>query len=160
QLCQLVLDSLDLNHGPGYGRSYYTGQSRQALLFALDQLAQTNEPATFQRVYDQLMARPSPAKGQRRSFVHNVHDVFQLLSTIHALTHYEQLVTTAEIEAREQDAIIHMPTVLEKRQVVYFWLPAALESITVREIGQLALFSLLTAAIDRRNAREPLHQCY
>ena len=43
-----------------------------------------------------------------------------------------------------------MPTVLERRQVVYFWLPAAVESITVREIGKLALYALLSAAIDRQ----------
>jgi hypothetical protein len=32
---------------------------------------------------------------------------------------------------------------------VYFWLPAAVESVSAREISKLALFALLSAAIDR-----------
>src|SRR5262249_8280773 len=31
QLCQLILDALNLNHGKGYGRSYYTERSRNVL---------------------------------------------------------------------------------------------------------------------------------
>jgi len=45
---------------------------------------------------------------------------------------------------------------------VYFWLPAALESVSAREVGKLALFALLSAAIDR-DRQEPgaaSRKCY
>ena len=35
QLCNLLLDSLSLNHGEGYGRSYYSRRSRMLLQQAL-----------------------------------------------------------------------------------------------------------------------------
>jgi type IV secretory pathway TraG/TraD family ATPase VirD4 len=53
-----------------------------------------------------------------------------------------------------------MPSVLEHRQVVYFWLPAAIESVSVREIGKLALYTLLSAAIGRQQERQPHRQAY
>lgn len=53
-----------------------------------------------------------------------------------------------------------MPELIEHRQVAYFWLPAALESISVREIGKLALFCLLTAAIDRQRTTGQRRQVY
>ena len=36
QVCQLLLDALGLNHGEGYGRSYFTRQNREALFDALN----------------------------------------------------------------------------------------------------------------------------
>jgi hypothetical protein len=50
-----------------------------------------------------------------------------------------------------------MPNVLKNREVAYFWLPAALESISVGEIAKLVLFNLRTAAQDwkRQHADDP-----
>jgi len=141
QVCQLVLDALGLNHGEGYGRSYFTRQNREALFDALNV---DPPPQTFKDLHTILKS----FRGRT-----NYPDIFELVSTIHALTQYPQLETIESVS--DPETSIHMPTVLERRQVVYFWLPAAIESITVREIGKLALFSLLSAAIDRqRNGQE------
>ncbi|MCC6763352.1 MAG: type IV secretion system DNA-binding domain-containing protein [Deltaproteobacteria bacterium] len=137
QLCQLILDSLALSHGEGYGRSYYSRQSRYALLSVLQKNPNID---SFDALYKELEALKREKK-----------DVFELISTIHALTFYPQLLTTAATPPAA-DSVIDMARVLEERQVVYFWLPAALESISVREIGKLALYALLTAAIDRQRA--------
>ena len=49
---------------------------------------------------------------------------------------------------------------MENREVVYFWLPAAAEAATVREIGKLAIYTLLTAAYQRGRSQEEKRQCY
>jgi hypothetical protein len=53
--------------------------------------------------------------------------------------------------------VIFMPNVLKNREVAYFWLPAALESISVGEIAKLVLFNLRTAAQDwkRQHPTDP-----
>ena len=68
-----------------------------------------------------------------------------------------QLVTSAEDDVSNPEGIIFMPDVLKDRQVAYFWLPAALESISVGEIAKLVLFNLRTAAQDwkRQNPDDP-----
>ena len=48
-----------------------------------------------------------------------------------------------------------MPDVLEHNQCVYFWLPAAVESVSALEIGNLAFYSLFSAAYDRQRAGLP-----
>lgn len=146
QVCQLILDALGLNHGEGYGRSYFTRQNREALFDALNS---DPTPQTFKELSDILKSfRGRP----------NYPDIFELVSTIHALTQYPQLETIEPVS--DPDSSIHMPTVLERRQVVYFWLPAAIESITVREIGKLALFSLLSASIDRQRSGQDTRRTY
>ena len=45
------------------------------------------------------------------------------------------------------DHAIYMPEVIEKKQVVYFYLVGAIDAASVAQIGKLALYSLLAAAI-------------
>jgi hypothetical protein len=141
QLANLVLDALSLNHGEGYGRGYYARQSRQLLY---DAIRHHSRPRSFGDLYKVITEM---RKGDPDSY----RDTFELISTIHALQSYPQLAVTRELKKPEQ--AIHMPSVLERSQVVYFWLPAAVESVSVREIGKLALYSLMTAAIDRQRTR-------
>ena len=146
QLCQILMESLSLAHGEGYGRSYYTRRSRDLLHTAL---RREPPPQSFEELYPIILDL-----SRRREF----RESFELVSTIHALTEYPMLAALRHLRKPEQ--AIHMPSVLEKRQIVYFWLPAAIESISVREIGKLAMFSLLTAAIDRQRARKEPRQAY
>ncbi len=146
QLCQILLDSLSLNHGEGYGRSYYTRRIRKTLF---DALIREPQPRSMEELGHRLEAMVRQ---------NETEDVFELLATVEALTQYPQLAVREP--SLPTDRVIHMPTVLEKHQVVYFWLPSALESVSVREIGKLALFSLLTAAIDRQRDGLPVRQSY
>lgn len=145
QLAQLILDSLSLSHGEGYGRSYYSRQSRFALLSVLKKNPNLKS-------FGDLYAALDAEKKNRR-------EAFELVSTIHALTFYPQLITSPGADTPPEH-VIHMPTVIEEGQVAYFWLPAALESASVREIGKLALYALLTAAIDRQHEGKPKRQVY
>lgn len=150
QLSQLILDSLSLNHGEGYGRSYYSRKSRMMVYDALTK--DTQRPRSIEELFKtlkKLTGTDESGETLQGDFNYK-HDSFELLATIHTLSKYEMLATADNLD--NPDLAISMAEVLEKRQIVYFFLPAALESIAVREIAKLAVFSLLTAAIDRQRA--------
>ncbi len=152
QLCNLLLDSLSLNHGEGYGRSYYSRRSRMLLQQALAHGdSYSPKPTSIAELNEKLkrfMLKQGDVKGIDAEFG-SPHDTFELLATIRTLAEYPLLAgSTKDVDPQH---CIFMPGVLEHRQVVYFWLPAALESISVREIAKLALYSMLTAAIDRKS---------
>ncbi len=140
QLCHLLLDSLSLSHGEGYGRSYYSRKNRHLLLEALKRTEPP--PRSFEELYP-VMRELAHSREHR--------ECFELISTIHALTQYPQVATFQPLK-RPADAI-HMPSLIEHRQTAYFWLPSAIESISVREVSKLAIYCLLTAAIDRQRQR-------
>lgn len=140
QLCELMLDSLSLSHGEGYGRSYYTRRNRAMLFEALED---DSKPRSFEDLYEVLKRMLKSGGTDDLRF-----DVFELLATVQSLENYKALAT--DDSELPEASTIHFPTALENRQVIYFWLPAATESVSVREIGKLALYSLLSAAIDRQ----------
>lgn len=97
---------------------------------------------TFTDLYNRL----KELYDERRA---DFRDAFELLSVTQSLTYYPQLETTKQEDKYLNDTI-QMDRVLEDREVVYFWLPSALESSTVRTVAQLALFGLRNAAQDRQ----------
>lgn len=145
QVCQLFMDALALNHGEGYGRSYYSRRTRHVLF---ETLTDAPTPTSFEELYDKLKMISKDERGE----------ALELMSTIHALTQYPMLQATKS--AKHPERGIHMPSVLQHRQVVYFWLPSAIESVSVREIGKLALYALLSAAIERQQQGQEARQCY
>lgn len=150
QLCNLVMDALSLNHGEGYGRGYYGRQSRSMLLAAM----KTDEKPDGQKSKRAKPLSLADLKAKllelRTEHPQEFKDTAELLSTVEALCTYKNLsIATSE---KDLSATIHMPSVLERRQVVYFYLPAAVESVSVREIAKLGLYSLLTACIDRQRS--------
>ena len=142
------MESLGLAHGDGYGRSYFTRQNRVALMEALKA---DPPPRSFEDLVQSLIEL-------ERLRPDDFADIAELTSTIRVLMEYPQLALGHRLAKPEQ--AIHMPAALEHRQVVYFWLPAALESVSVREIAKLALYSFLSAAIARQRNGEQVRQSY
>jgi hypothetical protein len=138
QLVQLCLDALDLWHGPGYGKGYYSQRSRYLLSQALRNPQGVD---SFQDLYARLRTLYAQHPDDFR-------DAFELLSVIESLTFYDQLVTTALQE--QGDDTIRLDRMLEDREVIYFWLPTAKESATVAMLGKLVLFNLRVAAHERQ----------
>lgn len=137
QICNILMDSLSLNHGEGYGRGYYTSKNRLALASAL---AGDNKPSTFPELLKSV--HKEAGKGGTK-------DLHELLSVINALMHYPQLGSGQGVP---EDQVIRMSEVIEQRKVVYFYLPAATESISVREIAKLALFTFFNALVQRQRS--------
>jgi hypothetical protein len=78
---------------------------------------------------------------------------------VECLCDFDQ-INIAPGTSNENDALagaIFMPEVIEKKQVVYFFLAGSLDNVAVAEIARLAMYSLYTAAIDyrERHGHEP-----
>mgnify|MGYP001310907530 CR=1 FL=1 len=147
QFVQLLLDSLGLNHGEGYGRSYYSRQSRRLLLKVIEEAK--SPPESIDELIALVEARDDDGV---------MRDTLELVATLYSLKFYRNIA--ASTVSVDPGGVIHMPTVLERSQVVYFWLPAAVESASVREIGKLALYSMLASAIARQRDGLPARQAY
>lgn len=136
QLCEIFLQSLGLEHGLGYGRSYFSRVAR-------DWLSQQLEGPPIES-FEQLLARAQ----DQTHFASAKHqqDAYELVSVVRTLAKVPQLNV---IDADDHPAAahaIHLPTVLADAQIVYFYLPAAIEAASVREIANLVVHSLLTSA--------------
>ncbi len=140
QVCETILEALNLNHGEGYGRSYY---SRVARRWLAGVLRQSPEIGSFEELY---LKTTNPA-----NFIDEKErqDAFELIAVIESLASFQQLNLTperGEQAYQAAEAAISMPRVLAAKEVVYFWLPAAVETASVREIAKLVLYSLVQAA--------------
>ncbi len=129
ELCNVYLDALNLNHGEGYGRSYYTMHSRSLLR----QVLKDEKPTTFKELYEALL---------RRKRTQAFREAYELVATIEALGDYEHIFNPVQ---HANTPVIHMPTVVREGQVVYFWLPAAEHSLTAKEIASLAVYAFYNA---------------
>lgn len=140
QLCETFLEALSLNHGEGYGRSYFSRMARHWLAGAL---RKNPNLESFEQLYEYTRLKGAFQNAEERE------RVFELISVIESLATFEQLNLTparAKNNAQAAEHAILMPEVIREKQVVYFWLPAAVEAATVREIAKLALYSLMNAA--------------
>lgn len=142
EVCELLIQALNLFHGEQYGASYYSRQHRKLLLEALAQGRGTVR--SWQQLYDLIEGRYSGRQHR---------DATELLTVIHALTFYEQLSLDG---CAEGEPVIRMPEALDRAQVVYFWLPSLLVNMSTREIAKLALYCFLTAAADRKQPAGPV----
>jgi len=149
EFCEIILSALSLLHGDAYGESYFAAQHRFALLKALAPAPDTRRTIRdWKHIWDLLL--PSPKRGDPTRALSK--DATHLLTVIYALTFYPQM--RADGRSSDSRGVIHMPTVIEDRQMVYFWLPAESE-MSVREIGKLAIYALHTAAKERSEAKPP-----
>lgn len=153
QLCEVLLESLGLNHGDGYGRSYYSHVARNWLSRML-----TREPdlQSISGLFEATRNAENFETARQRE------DASDLVAVIRSLSSFPQLnlgPTTPSTAQAFQDAI-HMPDVIENNEVIYFWLPAAIETASVREIAKLALYSLFTSAYRYYRTHDQPKQMY
>lgn len=140
ELTQVFMEALGLDHGPGYGRSFYTKVAQDLLT---DSFTRNPNIRSFEELSIEIQK-----SARRPTFIGSKDDALEVYATVNNLIHYPQL-KTAEGEDNAPD-VIHLPRVLEQREVAYFWLPAPLAAISVREIGCLVLLGLRAAGFDRR----------
>lgn len=141
QVCEVFLSALGLEHGEGYGRSYYTRVARHLLSKTIHEYP---DVASFAELREKIERLTSNEKERR--------DAFEMIAVVESLQRFLALNVT-ELGAA-LDKAISMPDVISGRQVVYFWLPPAVETATVREIAKLALHTLFTSAYQHQR----LHQ--
>lgn len=133
QICEIFLSALGLDHGEGYGRSYYSRVARNVLSKTITEYPDLTS-------FDELREKVKKIT----TSIQDANDSFELIAVIESLAAYPQLNYVGEDEIARNG--INMPQVIKNREVVYFWLPAAIESATVKEIAKLALYTLFSSA--------------
>lgn len=141
ELAQMFLDALALNHGSTYGRGYFSKVAQDLFTETLARRLQI-------RTFSELAIAIEKTQAEVPRFKTFKKDGSQLLTTMHTLKYYPMLVTRDGEDYAED--VINFDRALQEREVVYFWLRAPVASISVREIGGLALLNLSAAAIDRK----------
>jgi len=135
-LAEVVLLALGLMHGEGYGKSHYSRAHRARLSETFKKMG--GRPIlSWEQLFMAVQATQLPS----------AQDSDELLNAIHGMQFHEGL--SADGRSPDNVGVIHMPTVLEQRQMLYFWLPAGIAPMSVREIGKLALYAFHDAAKKR-----------
>jgi len=141
QVCEVFLSALGLEHGEGYGRSYYTRVARHLLSKTIHEYP---DIASFSELREKI-ERFTDNEKQRR-------DAFEMIAVVESLQSF--LALNVSDAGPLLDKAISMPEVISAQEVVYFWLPPAIETASVREIAKLALHTLFTSAYQHQR----LHQ--
>lgn len=152
QLAEVLLKSLGLEYGEGYGRSYFSSLHRDVLTKLLDQYPEINSFRMLQQYLSNAREFIDMTREQRERGAHLLTTV-NMLSTMDALNITPDNGCDKEVFAHRID----MSDVIARPQVVYFYLHAQLQEVTMREVAKLALHSLLTAAVLDKNRD---HQVY
>ncbi len=165
QRAEILMDALSLQHGEGYGRSFYSKTNRRLLSRALEAFGDRVQSfADLDRVF-----QPKNRDLSGRKFKISpteARDGSELFATIESLAKLPQLnVTPAAVNDRKVPASavesqIDIADVFSQPTVLYFYLPAALEAGAVREIGKLALFGLLSASTVNESSDRKPNQVY
>lgn len=165
QQAEIWLDSLGLSHGDGYGRSYFSRVNRRILSRILTTFG--NRIDSFAKLHEYTQDEKLDLLGKKLRITkkerEDAAEVFAAIESLAAVTALN--ATSAQRTGKTDDdpALKHridMYDVCARPMVVYFYLPAAIEAASVKEIGQLALFSLLSAAVHREAKGLPNLQTY
>jgi hypothetical protein len=140
QKTDILLRSLGLEYGEGYGPAHYSTAHANVLNIAMEQ---NPEIRSFAQLHDILQAEGKLKIGAKQR-----QDAGDLFSLINSLAKQVSLNVTLG-DPRSETLLRHgidLSAFLEQPQVLYFYLPAMLEEANVRRIGRLALYSLLVSA--------------
>lgn len=147
---ELLLQSLGLDYGEGYGTHYFSSVHREVLTKVLEARPEVDTFAKLARQFErkQLALLADEIQAKQRDDATHLYAVVNSLASIPALN-YEPG------SGQVHDSRIDLSDLRREPEVVYFNLPAMLDSSAVRQIAKLALYCLLTAA-----ARTPGRQVY
>ena len=160
----LLLQSLNLFHGQDYGRAYFTIAARILLKHAVEETVPENRRSRkSQRSRQRPLFREIPTI---RSF-RDLHEIICFITRdgkdyqaaqhvsylVESLADFQQLNMSPERDPKHPalQHAIHIPEVIRRGQVVYFYLVGAMDLASVGEIARLALYSLLAAAIAHKD---------
>ncbi|MBX3394330.1 MAG: TraM recognition domain-containing protein [Phycisphaerae bacterium] len=155
QKASVLLQSLGLDYGEGYGTSYYSAVHRDTLVKVLRDDPRINSFRALQKYFvDDLRSRRHDLHIDKKQLEEAAH----LYTVVDSLSEFDALSITPESVSKEiLEYQIDMPAVVSRPHVIYFYLHSALEETAVREIAKLALHSLLSAAVHRGRSG---HQVY
>lgn len=156
QKASILLQSLGLDYGEGFGPSYFSAIHRDTLVKVLREDQRISSFRDLSRYFAvDLRPRRKELNIEKRQHEEGTHlyTVVDLLAANHALNITAESAPNPEVIRYQID----MSAVVRRPHVVYFYLSAPLEESSARETAKLALHSLLTAAVHRGKSN---HQVY
>lgn len=136
--------AFDIFHGPGYGHGYYSKENREALVSGVDEAReQTGRAPTLASLGEALKTTASKKTG---------HDAREAQATLAPLVRPELAARLERAAGTDPARVIHMPSAIEEREVLYFWVPV-LRSTAGLDIARLALYSFMHAVAERHYTR-------
>lgn len=137
QQVETIMESLRLNHGDGYGARYFSIQGRQWL---------SNTVRRWPNIasFEELREKAKPEFFKNESEMDRCRELISVVEQVAEVTAMNWKPKPGESNQPLKDAIF-MPDVVRNKEVVYFMLPALGETSTVKEIANLALYSIVTA---------------
>lgn len=148
QKMEILLKSMGMEHGEGYGPSFFSSIHR-AMLGAI--LQDCPEADSFRKLHryvtDVLPARFKDLRLSRDMIEQSMH----LFNVIGSLASFDALNVTRDdgLPRVVLNRQIDMSNVVRRPTAVFFKMHSLVEEASVREIAKLAMFSLLTAATQR-----------
>ncbi len=137
QFVETLMEALRLNHGDGYGSRFFSSQSREWLLKTVQRFPNI---ASFKELY----SKASPEFFRNEAEMDRCREAISVVQQVAEVIALNWKPTAGGSDQPQRDSIF-MPDVVQRRQIVYFYLPAIGETSTVKEIASLALYALLAA---------------
>ena len=155
QKTQGILQALSLEYGEGYGESYYSAMHEIVLS---TYMRKYRDIGSFKDLHSYLTDKNAyRGIGDMNDWEKARH----LTTLAHKLAEvYPLNLKPSELPGRPElfAKQIDMPSLLRKKQVVYFYLISSLEPTTVSPVAKLAMFALLSAAA--RRGKEDKNRIY
>lgn len=169
QRTEVFLQALGLQYGEFYGGGYFSSINQTVLrrylhtyhpdIFSFQDLAsKLQSPALYQATF-----RDSGVHQARRNEWREAGHLFARVDSLAALTSINLTPALVEKQAVAPEVLnsqIDMGDVLERPQVIYFYLSSITEAVAVQGIAKLALYSLLTAAETREPGTSTQVYCF
>lgn len=145
ELANLVTQALELEHGSGYGRSFFSGRSRQLLA---KMLAHPSKPRSFGELVKLL---PSDVAREK---------VEELADTLHGLSSGEVARVLRARESWEpEDSALDMHAAVERGDLIYCYLPPS-SSQAASAVARLLMHTFKEVVSHRNQRQRPQRRGY
>lgn len=147
---QILARAVGLEHGEGYGRGHFSSQNRNALLKLITACPDVD---SFRKLHEEGRRQKKLFTSWEREHASDMFAAIHTLANIDALN----LTRRDRVDPLVLENAIDMAELVQCPNIAYFRLPATSQAAANREVGKLAIYSLLTAI---RQAGHPKRQMY
>jgi hypothetical protein len=140
QFVETMMEALRLAHGDGYGTRFFSVQTRHWLSETVKRWPNLSS-------FEELYSKCAPEFFKNDAAMDRCREAIAVLQQLAEIAALNWKPKAGESDEPLRDAIF-MPDVVAQGQVIYFWLPAAKETSTVKEIGNLGLYCYFNAVKD------------
>lgn len=148
-LTQELLQALGAEYGQDYGRSFFSSINEVVLLNTLRKAQGVN---SFRKL-DRYLSDPNWYASIKGASTRDLEDARHLTSLARRLSSVHSLNVTQEDVADEPGVWanrIDLPSLMQRRQVAYFYLTPLRAETEAAAVARLAIFALITAAVMRK----------